>query len=155
MNKKIGCSILLNENMETLFVEIHKRLCLMKYCKIPVPINNGLSLFSIWENLSIELSKIPICSENQFIELTYIQRIKLTVIIDMVAMFFLVNGSEDEDKFFLDSVNDLVQNTDINIKNFTVEERWKEIIDSYNLPSLHQIIRADPFLAPRPPPLLP
>jgi hypothetical protein len=59
-----------------------------------------------------------------FITLSKVQEIKLNVVSDIVAQFFLYNGSE-VDNDFLKNVGDLFKDINDNYKIMSTIERWE------------------------------
>jgi len=85
----------------------------------------GINLIELWRNLYAEIKKIWLENMNvPMITLSKVQEIKLNVVSDIVAQFFLYNGSE-VDNDFLKNVDGLFKDINDKYKIMSTVERWE------------------------------
>ena len=85
----------------------------------------GINLIELWRNLYAEIKKMWLENMNiPMITLSKVQEIKLNVISDIVAQFFLYNGSE-VDNDFLKNIDGLFKDINDKYKIMSTVERWE------------------------------
>lgn len=119
-----GCHLFKSERVIDLIQQIDVRIDIMEEVSDSFKNIEGINLIELWKNLSSEIKKMWMEDKNSLvITLSKVQEIKLNAVADIVAQFFLYNGSKD-DNDFLKNVGDLF--VDINAKYgiMSTEERW-------------------------------
>ena len=120
-----GCHLFKFENAAELLLQIDDRIDLMEKCSDDFKNIDGINLIELWRNFYAEIKKMWLEDMNvPMITLNKIQEIKLNVISDIVAQFFLYNGS-DVDNDFLKNVGDLFKFINDKYKIMSTEERWE------------------------------
>ena len=127
-----GCHLFKSNTSADLLLQIDDRIDLMELCGDEVTMIDGINIIELWRTLYTEIQTMWIGNMNTtIITLNKLQEIKLSVISDLVARFFLYNGS-DVDNEFLKNIDNLFKVINENNKIMSTEQRWdmlKKAID--------------------------
>lgn len=119
-----GCHLFKFQNVSELLFQIDSRIDIMEKVSDSFKNIEGISLIELWRNLYAEIKTMWLENMNvPMITLSKVQEIKLNVVADMVAQFFLQNGSEVDNEF-LKNVDGLFKEVNSHYKTMTIEERW-------------------------------
>ncbi|WP_041258241.1 hypothetical protein [Fibrella aestuarina] len=122
-----GCQLFKFKNVSDLLSQIDDRIDLMEKVSDDFTRIEGIDLIKTWRDLYEEIRVLWQRDANiPFVTLNKIQEIKLHVIADIVALFFLHNG-DDSDKDFLTNVGKLFSETNSHYGPMTLEERFKTL----------------------------
>jgi hypothetical protein len=120
-----GCHLFKFENVAELLLQIDDRIDIMEKCSDDFTRIEGINLIELWRNLYAEIKKMWLENMNiPMITLSKVQEIKLNVISDIVAQFFLYNGSE-VDNDFLKNIDGLFKDINDKYKIMSTVERWE------------------------------
>ena len=120
-----GCHLFKFENVAELLLQIDDRIDIMEKCSDDFTRIEGINLIELWRNLYAEIKKMWLENMNiRMITLSKVQEIKLNVISDIVAQFFLYNGSE-VDNDFLKNIDGLFKDINDKYKIMSTVERWE------------------------------
>ena len=120
-----GCHLFKFENVAELLLQIDDRIDIMEKCSDDFTRIEGINLIELWRNLYAEIKKMWLENMNiPMITLSKVQEIKLNVISDIVAQFFLYNGSE-VDNDFLKNIDGLFKDINEKYKIMSTVERWE------------------------------
>jgi len=120
-----GCHLFKFENVAELLLQIDDRIDIMEKCSGDFTRIEGINLIELWRNLYAEIKKMWLENMNvPMITLSKVQEIKLNVVSDIVAQFFLYNGSE-VDNDFLKNVDGLFKDINDKYKIMSTVERWE------------------------------
>jgi len=120
-----GCHLFKFENVAELLLQIDDRIDIMEKCSDDFTRIEGINLIELWRNLYAEIKKMWLENMNvPMITLSKVQEIKLNVVSDIVAQFFLYNGSE-VDNDFLKNVDALFKDINDKYKIMSTVERWE------------------------------
>lgn len=120
-----GCHLFKFENVSELLLQIDDRIDIMEMVCDDFTRIEGINLIALWRNLYAEIKEMWLDDMNKpFITLSKAQEIKLNVVSDIVAQFFLYNGSE-VDNDFLKNVGDLFKDINEKYKIMSTVERWE------------------------------
>lgn len=120
-----GCHLFKFENVAELLLQIDDRIDIMEKCSDDFTRIEGINLIELWINLYAEIKKMWLENMNiPMITLSKVQEIKLNVISDIVAQFFLYNGSE-VDNDFLKNIDGLFKDINDKYKIMSTVERWE------------------------------
>ena len=119
-----GCHLFKFENVAELLLQIDDRIDIMEKCSDDFTRIEGINLIELWRNLYAEIKKMWLENMNiPMITLSKVQEIKLNVISDIVAQFFLYNGSE-VDNDFLKNTDGLFKEINDKYKTMSTVARW-------------------------------
>jgi hypothetical protein len=112
-----------SESNSVLLSQIDERIDLINKVSEESRNIENVDLIQLWKTLYKEIKELWMENDKiPFIKLTELQGVKLNFLADIVAMFFLHNGSE-VDNDFLKNVSELFK--EVNKTNkITLEERW-------------------------------
>lgn len=120
-----GCHLFKFENVAELLSQIDDRIDIMEKVSDDFKRIDGINLIELWRNLYAEIKIMWLENMNvPMITLSKVQEIKLNVVSDIVAQFFLYNGSE-VDNDFLKNVDSLFKDVNSHYKTMSTEERWE------------------------------
>ena len=120
-----GCHLFKFENVAELLLQIDDRIDIMEKCSDDFTRIEGINLIELWRNLYAEIKKMWLENMNiPMITLSKVQEIKLNVISDIVAQFFLYNGSE-VDNDFQKNIDGLFKDINDKYKIMSTVERWE------------------------------
>ena len=120
-----GCHLFKFENVSILLSQIDERIDIMEMVLDDLKRIDGINIIELWRNLYTEIENMWLEDMNiPMITLNKAQEIKLNVICDLVAQFFLYNGSE-VDNDFLKNVGGLFKDINEKYKITTIHERWE------------------------------
>ena len=120
-----GCHLFKFETVAELLLQIDDRIDIMEKCSDDFTRIEGINLIELWRNLYAEIKKMWLENMNiPMITLSKVQEIKLNVISDIVAQFFLYNGSE-VDNDFLKNIDGLFKDINDKYKIMSTVERWE------------------------------
>lgn len=120
-----GCHLFKFDNVAKLLSQIDERIYIMEKVSDDFKNIDGINLIELWRNLYNEIEAMWLQNMNTpIITLNKLQEIKLNVICDIVAQFFLYNGSE-VDNDFLKNVGGLFNDVNQNYEIMSTEQRWE------------------------------
>lgn len=120
-----GCHLFKFAHVAELLLQIDDRIDIMEKCSDVFTRIEGINLIELWRNLYAEIEKMWLENMNvPMITLSKVQEIKLNVVSDIVAQFFLYNGSE-ADNDFLKNVDGLFKDINEKYKIMSTVERWE------------------------------
>ena len=115
------------EHVAELLLQIDDRIDIMEKCSDVFKRIEGINLIELWRNLYAQIQTMWL--ENMdipFVKLNKVQELKLTVVSDIVAQFFLYNGSES-DNDFLKNIDGLFKDINEKHKIISTEQRFKRL----------------------------
>ena len=120
-----GCRLFKFDNVAELLLQIDDRIDIMEKVSDDFKRIEGINLIELWRSLYAEIKKMWLENMNvPVITLSKVQEIKLNVVSDIVAQFFLYNGSE-VDNDFLKNVDGLFKDINDKYKIMSTEQRWE------------------------------
>ena len=120
-----GCHLFKFDNVAKLLSQIDERIYIMEKVSDDFKNIDGINLIELWRNLYNEIEAMWLQNMNTpIITLNKLQEIKLNVICDIVAQFFLYNGSE-VDNDFLKNVGGLFNDVNQHYEIMSTEQRWE------------------------------
>lgn len=139
INKKkggdFGCYFIKGEKAVDLLLQLDFRIDIMERVSNDFKSIDGINLIELWRNLYAEIEKMWLEDKNMpMITLNKLQEMKLNVICDIVAQFFLYNDSKADDEF-LKNVGDLFKDINAKYKTMSTIDRWiilKKAIAQHN-----------------------
>ena len=124
LGKQFGCQLFKFENVTELLMQLDERIDIIDKVSEDFRHIEGIDLIDMWRNLFKDIQALWMQDKRApFITLTKLQEIQLHVIADIVALFFLHNGSE-EDNDFLKNVQGLFTDVNGHYNAMPIEERF-------------------------------
>ena len=127
VGEEFGCHLFKTENVSDLLSQLDDRIDIIEKVANEARRIEGINLIELWRNLYKDIWALWERDVNApFITLTKYQEVQLNVIADIVALFFLYNGSEVDNEF-LKNVQDLFADVNSHYGAMTTEERFAEL----------------------------
>lgn len=119
------------DHVAELFEQIEERMEIMEMATKFMTGIGGVNILKMWQDLNNDIKEMWVKDEkNPYITINKLQELKLLVISDLVAQFFLYNGSE-VDNDFLKNVSDFFKEVNQKYEGVTFLDRFamlKEIV---------------------------
>ncbi len=115
------------DHVAELLAQIEERMELMEKATGYMTGLGGVNILKMWQDLNNDIKEMWVKDEKiPFITINKLQELKLLVISDLVANFFLHNGSE-VDNDFLKNVSDFFKDVNKKYEGVTLVDRFAEL----------------------------